>query len=326
MPYFRIIKQFFGSSDAPDNYSSPQRRNVDWRRDIADIPIFESRVETITVAPGQEKTLFDGTRSLLLDGTTVLSVDLVAGTSANYRFRWTGGTNPGFRTDRALTLSGATLDLTLNANSTATLSVASGSFAGVLPGDILWIPGTEESITSPFHVANQGFWSVLAATSSQLVITRDASEDFEGLSEAGVVCSANNQIQAFSADGVQKGDSIEIAGGFSTATRRTYSVSAVTHRYLEVVSGSPVPSESGIQPGAAGFLVYTEAKTFVYLESDQDCVVRANGDTSSTQRVAPWMAGSSNFVGSYERTGPTWSLKVLNRSTRTANISVISAE
>lgn len=326
MSYLRIVKQFFGFSDVPAAYSTPQQRNVDWRRDIHDVPVRATKTETLTLAPGQEKTLFDGARALLLDGTTEFSVSLVPGESTLYRFRWTGGTNPAFRTDRNLTLNGASLTMTLNANSTATLAVSAGTFSGVVPGDVLWIPDAQEGVTSPFHVANQGFWSVLAASNSQLVLTRGANEDFEGLSELSVAVTANDQVQAFSSDGVQPGDSIDVSAVFSPASRRVYNVVDVTSKYLEVFSGAIVPEETDVVPGTSGFLVYTQAKTFVYIESDQDCVVRVNGDSGNTQRVAPWVAGDPSLIGSYERTGPTWSLKVLNRSTRTANVSVISAE
>lgn len=322
--FLRIIKQLVAFGDATST-SNPRLRYVDWSRDLSDLRVSRPRSEQHTLAPSEEKTLFDGGRSLLLDGTTAFQVKLLSGTSDTYQVRWTGGTNPGFRTDRALNLSGATVVVTVFSNSTATMAVTSGSFASVQVGDTLWVPGTEEGVTSPFNAANQGFWKVLAASATTLVLTREADVDFEAYGESVSVTSAG-QMVAFSATGVQAGDKLDVSAGFAASTQRTFPIVRVTPKYLEVTSTAIVPEETGITPGAAGFLVYTAAKAFVYVEADQDCVIRVNGDTSSIQRVSPWIAGDSSKVGSYERTGPTWSMKVLNRSSVPLNVTVISSE
>ncbi len=325
MGILRIVKQIAGYADAA-GAQAPKLRYVDWNKDIADIAVRGASAVLYEVAAGQEKTIFDGSRALSLDGTTAFSLQLIAGYTDRYRFRWTGGTNPVFRTARALDLSGATVTVVVNANSTATMTVSGGSFASVQAADVLWVPGAEESVASPFNVLNQGFWTVLAATSSQLVLSRADGATFEAYGEANISVTAAEQVQAFSSDGVQVGDTLEVSAGFSASAQRAYPVVAVTSKYIDVTSGAAVAAQSGITPGAASFLVYTSAKTFVYIEADQDCVVRANGDTGSTQRVSPWIAADSAKVGSYERTGPTWTLKVLNRSSKKLSLTVISSE
>lgn len=326
MANLRVIKQLvaFGDSLSTNN---PRLRYVDWNRDISDLEVQNPRSESHILAPGQEKLLFDGTRTLAVDGTTELSVALVPGEADRYRFRFTGGTNPVFRTNRGLELSGASVSVVLNANSTATMTVAGdGGFESIVAGDTLWVPGTEESISSPFHAANQGFWLVMAATATSLTLTRPSNTDFEAYTQSAVSVTADNQIVAYSSAGVQVGDRLEVGGGFVATTWRTYSIVGVTPSYIEVVSTAIIPSETDILPSAAGFKVFTSLKSFVYIEADQDCVVRVNGDTSNCQRLAPWLAGDSAKPASYERTGPTWALTVVNRSTVAMSLTIVSVE
>jgi len=299
---------------------------VDWNRDLSDLRVANPKSESFVLSAGQTKTLFDGTRSLALDVTTNLSVALVAGETDRYRFRHTSGADPLFRTDRALDLDGATIDVVVNANSTATLDISGGSFAGVQVSDIVWIPGAEESVTSPFDAVNRGFWVVLAADNAQLVLGRENEENFEAFGETAIAITDAGQFVAFSSNGVQIGDKLEVSAGFAASTLRTYPVVDVTSKYIEVTSGAIIPGQSGIAPNVAGFQIYTSSKSFVYLEADQDCVIRANGDTGSTQRVSPWIAADDTKVGSYERTGPTWSMAVVNRSSRPLNLTVITCE
>lgn len=225
----RIVKQIVAFGDgSPTNH--PKLRYVDWNRDISDIPVQNPRSEGHTIAPGAEKVIFDGTRTTFIDGTTAFSVALVPGTSDRYRFRWTGGTNPGFRTDRALDLTGATVSVIINQNQTVNLNITAGTptFAGVVAGDTLWIPTIDDGVTSPFSPANHGFWTVIAATSASLTLQRPTDCDFEALTETGVVVTAANQVQSFSAAGVQVGDSLDVSLGFAPATLRNFRIVGVT--------------------------------------------------------------------------------------------------
>ena len=316
---FRLITQLvaFGDSGA----SNPSLRHLDWRRDISGLQVTNPRREAYDIPAGQERVIWDGTRALTVDGTTEFEVELVAGKADRYRFRHTGGTAPGFRTDRALDLAGDSVTATVNANDTLTL-VTDGSFAAVQAGDTLWLPSTDEIDTSPFSSTNRGFWVVLSANATTVVLERPG--DFEGVSEADIAVTDADQVQAFSASGVQVGETLEVLAGFVSATQRSYTIEDVTPSYLEVQSQPPIPNETGITPGADNFLVFTSVASFVYIEADQECAVKVNGDTGTKQRLSPWLAGDK--VGQYMKTGPVWSLSVLNRSPLTAHVDIISVE
>lgn len=320
--FLRLVTQIVAFGDHSVS-SNPKLKFVDWNRDIPEIPVGAVNSETHVIAPGQEKVIFDGTRALLVDGTTAFDVQLVAGTTDRYRFRHTGGTAPGFRTDRGLNVNGATITCTVLSNGTMSLSITGGSFSSVQAGDVLWLPSTDEGVTSPFNILNRGFWQVLSSSATGITLVRDG--DFVGVTET-VAVTASNQVQAFSSSGVQVGDRLEVAGGFAAATQKNYSIVGVTQKWVEVVSTPPLPLEVGVVPTSTGLLVYTAAKSFVHIEVDQESVVRVNGDSGDKQRVSPWLAGDAAKPGVYSKTGPCWSLKVFNRSPKALRATIISAE
>lgn len=319
----RIVSTVLAHGDAPET-ANPLRRFTDWKRDITVEDAVNPQNTPYDIAPGEELTVFDGTRAISLDGTTVMSLALISGTTDKYRFRHTSGADPVFRTARNFSANGGTVTCVVNANNTLTMTLAGGTFTGIVAGDTLWIPGSEESIASPFSVLNQGFWLVLSMTATVLVLQRVG--DFQGTNEGPISITAVDQMRAFSSAGVQVGDKLEVSAGFASVTQKNYTVTAVTSKYVDIQSTTALPNESGISPGAAGFIFYRSAKRYLRVESDQEVVVRLNGDTGNTQRLTPWVAGDVALSGEYTKTGPTWTLKIFNRSLVTAQVVVIAAE
>lgn len=320
--------------------SSPQLRDVDWRRRFRGLSIQPAGNQPVTQIPaGGSLTLLDGHRTLAIDGTTAFTLTLDPLDPTQYFLTWTAGTAPAFRADRSLTLSGSTLSLTPQANQSAILSITAGSgtFAGVVAGDNVFIPGISTGDTlGPFNPVNEGLWQVLSVTdSTDIVLVRPAGSLAGQLAQTGVVLTANLQVQAYSAAGVQVGDEVDISAGATAPSPllATFDVTAVTAQRLAIKSTNPLPLVT-ITPTATGLIVYDQAYNFIYLEADQACEVQANGDTGSTQRVIPWQSGGScqcagqttAMQGIYMKTGPTWELTVVNRSINPLNIRVITAE
>jgi hypothetical protein len=321
-----VVTKIIAFADAVIN-SNPRLRNVDWQRDLSGIAVADPKSEGHRILAGSSKLIFDGTRATTLDGTTAFSVSLLPVDGASrYRFTWTGGTNPTLRTGRSLTPTGISFTLTANAN--ATLSVVTGSavFGSVVAGDFVFIPHTTTGDSANvFSVVNAGYWQVLAVTSTtNITLIRLAGESFEGVTET-VTPVSNSQFVAFSAAGVQVGDSVDITAGFSSSTQKTFIVASVTDSFFEVVSSAPLPNETGILPTAAGMIFYTDTKTFLYIEASQDICVRVNGDNGNSQRVGPVDASDPSKPGIYMRHGPTWSLTIVNRSSLPVDITVIHA-
>jgi hypothetical protein len=303
---------------------NPSMKYVDWSRTVNPVQVSNPRSESVTIAAGQSKTIFDGTRALTIDGTTVLSLSLVDGEVDRYRLTHVSGTAPGFRTDRNLNFSGSSVNVTINANGTATFVVASGAatFTAVQVGDILWIP--HDAVGQPFNEANHGEWIVLTKTSTTVVARR--SGDFEAVTEGPIAISSTTHLRAYSSTGVQSGDKIDIHGGFSPSNQKTFTALDVTSSYIEFVSTVALASESNVTVGASSISCFTNSKNFLYLESDQESAVHVNGDTTDAQRVVPWLGGCVAGPGIYMRVGPTWSLEIKKLSAVPLTAVIISAE
>ena len=161
--------------------------------------------------------------------------------------------------------------------------------------------------------------------SSTLQLTRLAGQTFSAYGQI-LTLTSNSQLQAFSSAGLQLTDKVEISNGFSLPILQSYPIVAVAPNYFEFLSDAPLPvNQIGI-PGALGIQFYTNAKKYLRIEADQECVVRVNGDTGNAQRISPWLAGDPEQVAEYTKVGPVWSLSVVNRSTVDLNINMLSVE
>src|ERR1044072_6791681 len=119
--FLRNVQTIVVSGDAP-GVSTPRQKFVDWSRDIAGVEVDNPQTTTKILAPNAVETLFDGTRTLLTDGTTAFDLELVPNKTDRYRVRYASGTDPVFRTDRGINLSGNTISVEVRVNATATLT------------------------------------------------------------------------------------------------------------------------------------------------------------------------------------------------------------
>jgi hypothetical protein len=309
--------------------SNPSRHYINWKRSILKMDVENSDTNPLEIDPGASKVVFDGTRSTSIDGTTAWSLSLITGQTDKYRFTNVSGTAPALRTDRGITLNGRTITWTVLVNGSVTVqSSTAGDFAAVVVGDAVFVPGTSTGDTATvFNAANEGDWTVLSkdGTNTILQLIRPTGSTFSGATEA-TVCSANAQFQAFSSSGVQVGDTVTISAGFVSSAQKTYKVDAVTPTRFDVTSTLALPNISSSVPGATGIVFYTSGKRYLRVELDQEALVRVNGDSGSTNRISPWIAGDEEKMGWYEKVGPVWSLEIVNKSQSVLSGIVLSAE
>lgn len=308
--------------------SNPQNRYFDWAQNQV-VQVDNPKMVPMDVAPGDTVTVFSGQRSTSIGSGTQFTMALSPISSITYRFTWTGtGTNPVFRVDRGLTLSTSSVVVTANSNQTVSFAGTTGAFSAVQVGDTLFIPGpmTGDS-TSPFNASNQGLWTVISkdGTSTTLQLQRPAPAGFLAATET-VPVTANGQVIAFSAAGVQVGDSVDISAGFSTSIQKTYTVTAITPTWFEVVDTTGLPVTETAVPGTTGIAFFSSPRTYIMVICSQEAVVRLNGDTGNTNRVSPIAAGDEGQTGWYEKWGPVWSLVVVNRSNTVMSLKVLAAE
>lgn len=306
--------------------SNPSMRHVDWRRDLSGIPVDLPKGYTVRIDPLAEVALFNASRTLTVDVSTELSISLSPLDTDRYRLSWTGnGTAPGFRTDRGLTLSGGSVTMALQANNTVQVTHSSGAvFSAVQVGDNVFVPGVTTGDPAVFNALNEGSWVVLGASSTIITIARTPDMVFQGVSET-VAVSANDQFLAYSITGVQVGDTLDIISNFAVQARNSYQILSVTSRWVEFVSAVPLLAQT-LTPGVGSFAIYSDAKRYVYLETDQSVAVKLNGNILETDRVDPFLPADVKMRGPFEKWGLTWSLSVKNRSTASANVFIITAE
>lgn len=326
MSRLTVISQAVAYEDVGAS-SNPTQNPIGWARTISNLPVENPGTQLLRIAPLTTATIFDGTRSTSLANDSVFALTLSPEDSNRYRITNTGGTAPAFRTARAVDCSSIALTFVVNTNLTVTVTAGSGTpFASALVGDTVFIPGTSTGDTaSPFNDLNLGLWTVLSRSNTSLVLIRFSGTVFSGLGEV-VTPTAAAQLLVYSPTGVQVGDTVEIAGGFASTAQHSYEVLAVTPRWIEFQSTSPLGAESGVVPTTSGMLFYITAKRWLRLEGDQEMVVRLNGDAGNTNRVEPVIPGDPDFVGWHEKFGSVWSLVIVNRSTAVLNLVVASAE
>lgn len=327
MSALTFILQALGYDDVPPT-SNPTSSPINYNLTQANLPFDNPTTESFNVDPGQSFLVWDGVRTTTVADDTAFNLTLNPFTPSIYRLAFAGGSDPGFRTRREVDLSTNTVVCTILSNLTLDVtSTGVNPFSDVSVGDAVFIPGVKTGDpVGIFNDLNAGFWTVLSTPSTgEIILGRDPSIVWEGATET-VTPTAQTDFLVFSAAGVQVGDTVDIAAGFAAPVQRSFDITSVTGDWIEFLSTSPLGPEAGVVPGAANFVIYTMRKRFVGIRTNQEIVVRYNGDTSNFNRVEPLLAGVPGFEGSDHKFGSVWSLEIFNRSTARASVRVASAE
>lgn len=316
------ILGFFGAATS----SSPLLNGIDWAESVT-VSADDPQTQVFTIAAGETSTLFNGSRTILADGTTEWTLTLSSLSSDRYRFTNTAGTAPQLRTPRAVTVTGKTYDVVVNTNQTITMTASSSTWGAVQVGDVVFIPGTTTGDSAgPFNVLNEGYWIVESATTTVLQLSRPTGTTFAAYGQLAVAVVSASQLQVFSSAGVQVGDTVQINAGFATSVQKSYTAVAVNPSWFEVTSTSALPVSAVAIPGATGIRFWSQAKRWIGLKANQICVARLNGDTGNSIEISPWQAGDLEQAGSLELSGSVFSLTIVNKSTQTLQIILLSAE
>ena len=311
-----FLQGYEGSSSCSSN--SPSKNFFKWTRELQ-TSISSALSETFTIAPGTTQTLFNGVVSLTQDGSTQYSLALAPFQTSIYQLTNTGGTPPTFRTLRVIGTD-ATTQVTTSVNGPILTYTFTG---GTLPSLASVQAGDNVLIGNDFNVLNQGptgIWQIVSLTSNSFSVVNPT-----GYVEGPITLGSGfaNQVRIFSAAGVQIGDTLVISSGFSPVSRNSYQITLVTDYYLQFSYLGSLPAEGPITTEVA---VYDMAKSFIYMESDQNLGVTLNGTLSGAQ-IIPQVANGSVFPGSFMQNGSVvYSLSVTNNSISVANVTLLSAQ
>lgn len=307
------------SDGQPSN--SPGMNNFKWNRDINSMLVENPINQANTIAPGETRALFNGTRTLAQDGTTQYSISLKPLTTNTYVLANVAGTAPNFRVPR-VTGADNTTQVTVVVNGPIVTFSSTGGTAFNLSSTVV---GDQVAIGSNFNVLNQGIFTIIAKTTTSFTV-----EILTGTNEGPITLSAASQIQICSAAGVQVGDMLVISGGFSPATQGSYEVAAVYANSLEFIATGLLPIESNIQTQAIA--LYSDAKTLVYIESDSAVHVILNG--VDIGQIEPFTinsglipsVGQKVIPGIFMLKSTIYSLSVLNSGLNPANVYFAAVE
>lgn len=310
---FLVFLNAYSDSNSSNN---PTLGNFKWDREINGLSVNNPQSLQLSLAPGETKTLFSGSRTLGQDGTTEYSIALKAFTTNTYVLSWTGGTAPNFRTPRT-SGADATTQVTVTTNGPLTTFASSGGtpFAftsgGVVVGDYV-------TVGNSFNQLNQGTFKILSFTDTSFTV-----ENETGTAEGPITLGSGfaAQVQIYSAAGVQAGDTLLIDAGFSPVTQGAYSITAVYANSLEFFSADTLPQESDIMTQVS---IYFAAKKLVYVEADQHISMILNG--VSGNEIQPLVQGSKVNPGVFMRSSVVYSMSVTNVSTDPANVFFASVE
>lgn len=306
------------SDGQPSN--NPGMNNFKWSRDLNSILVNNPTNLACSLAPGETRSLFSGSRALNQDGTTLYDISLKPFTTNTYVLTNSGGAAPDFRTPRA-TGADNTTQVTVVVNGPIVTFTSTGgtpfNLAPVVVGD-------QVSIGSDFNALNQGTFQIIAKTATSFTV-----EILTGTNEGPITLSAASQVQIFSAAGVQVGDTLVISSGFSQASWGSYDVSAVYAESIEFIATGLLPIESGVQTQVS---IYNNAKTLVYIESDSDLHVIVNG--VDIGQIEPFLInsaispslGQTAIPGIFMLKSTIYSLSVANNGINSANVYFAAVE
>lgn len=324
------LSVFLNAYDDNASSNAPSRNPIKWARDLQSVIVDNPKSEDYTIAPGETRVLFSGTRTTNQDVTTQYSLTLKPLTTNTYVLSWVAGTKPDFRTPRVIG-DNATTQVTVTLNGPVVTFTSTG---GTLFSLGTVVVGDYATIGNLFNSSNQGTYQIISKTSTSFSVV-----NLSGVAEGPITLGAGfaDQVQIYSAAGVQVGDTLVISSGFSPITWGSYDITAVYAESLEFYSTGLLPQESAVLNQIA---IYSSAKSLVYLESDGKINVSINGLSFST--VEPFILSnckngtlsSGGVVGSSLNNAPgmmllkstIFSLSVTNNGIEPAHVFLAAVE
>lgn len=300
--------------------NNPSQNNFKWNRDLQGVDISEPTSQSISLPAGQSLSLFSGSVSTSADNTTTWDIALKSGTSSTYRISRNSGTSPAFRTART-TGADATTQITVTKNaSLLTFTSTGGTALDLIVGGVA--VNDDVRIGSLFNAVNRGKFKVLARTATSFTI-----ENASGQAEGPITLGAGfaDQISIFSAAGVQVGDKVDLVAGFSSVSFGTYEITDVSPDYIEIFSNESLPAETAVSNNPEALVIYRNAKSFVYIESDKKLEIKID-NSATPNSLEPMNAGTSVVPGMFLNSSSMKSLEITNKSTETAKIFYVTAE
>lgn len=183
--------------------NNPGQNSFKWNRALNSVIVDNpDSLGPVSIAPGENRPLFSGMRTLLQDGTTQYSISLKPFSTTTYVLSAVGGTLPNFRTPRT-TGADATTKINTSVNGPLeTFTSITGTFASFTGR----LPGMLSNVTITANVVGAG--------GNAVVLTGDGATSVNGLISAWNIANPGNTITLTAGNGTQ----IPNAGFFASFT------------------------------------------------------------------------------------------------------------
>lgn len=292
--------------------NNPSMSQFKWQREANGISSSKPQSVEFCLTPGETRTLFNGSRTLLSDLTTEFDISLKSG--GTYVLKNTAGTSPGFRTLRSIA-SDATTQVSVTPNAgLMTLSSVAGTAFDFTTTNV----GDEVLVGDQFNSANRGRFKILSKTTTSITV-----ENSSAVGETVTLgATFADQVRACSSSGVQIGDKIKLGSGFSLVNQNTYEITAVQDNLVEFFFSGLLPEEFSLL--APSVVIYSSAKKFMYLETDKKLSTTVNGSAESD--VEPFSDGTSSAPGILVKSSVVYSFEVTNQTSDVATLYFASIE
>ena len=182
--------------------------------------------------------------------------------------------------------------------------------------------GDYVSIGNNFNALNQGQWQIISVSATSFSIANAGA-----VAEGPILLGSGfaGQINIYSGDGVQVGDTLVISGGFSPVSQGSYVLTSVTNNQLQFCSTVALPTEGPIMTEAIA--IYFEAKELIYMEVSQECTVTVNGSESIVLKpLSEGCCNGSAQPGMLLLTDTIYSLGIESNGLVEANIYMAAVE
>jgi hypothetical protein len=270
--------------------SFPSLNNFKWLKDVKGIDVVDPVSKTISLKSGISESILSSIVSINSDITTTYDIALKAGTSNTYRISHNAGTIPNFRTHRVSGDATTVVDVTKNAKLLTFTSSAGTMFSLVTAGVIV---GDYARIGTVFNALNRGVFKIISRTATSFTI-----ENETGTAETGILLDTDfiDQVNIYSAAGVQIGNMVEIKAGFSSVTFGNYEITDVAPEYIEFYCTDALPAETNVA-NAPAFIIYDGSCSFLYVESSAEITISI--DDGAPVKIKPMTAGITMINGMF---------------------------
>jgi len=302
MSYLNLQTQFIIYSDP--NVENPKVRLADISDSFTGITLADVKSQEVVIDANSTYSIVNNQRSLGVGIDTaefqilrpIASEDII-------RLEWTGnGGNPAFKTARVLGVAADTVvSMTRVGPRTMRLQHVSGTALNttqVLAGDKIFFESSNDSVTSPFSLANQNKYYTVQAKSSTYI---DFADEGVSVDETAVTLGASFAVilKVFAADTPSTpriNDTIKIVSpAFSSDNKGSFQITKLTDSYVEFVN--PYGVLETVTNTASGIYIFDKLIGFVYIVSTGDVEIIPDGQ-SVGMKLQKLDANISLFFGS----------------------------